>query len=197
MQESGAARPHPGAPSSQPKASSEPEALPGSPLCPQLPKAREGPRTGQPQTDWPQQRVPRGPLPAPAGSCQRPQGRRQCLVSTAQRLQRGQPAQRWGRLGSALQRGLCGIWSQELGALSRASTPHSPSGDIRTPGGVCLVLFQRRPLARRCSPLGQLGSFPGHFRSDLLSPGLHGAGQRHSHRHPCGAGQTTLSAVSW
>lgn len=41
--------------------------------APQLPRAREGPRTAQPQTDWPQQRVPRGPLPARAGSRQRPQ----------------------------------------------------------------------------------------------------------------------------
>lgn len=63
----------PCAPLHQPKASSEPEAPPGSSLCPQLPRASEGPRTGQPRTDWPQQRVPRGLLPARAGSCQRPQ----------------------------------------------------------------------------------------------------------------------------
>lgn len=183
-----------GAPSHQPKASSEPEALPGSPLCPQLPRAR------------PQDRAASDRL-APAVSAQGPAPSSGRILSkaTGKAAMSGQHSSAPSEGPASPEVGPAGVcpaagavWDlvPRVGGLSRASILHSPSGDIRTPGGVCLMLFQRHPLARWCSPLGQLGSFPGHFGSDLLSPGLHGAGQRHSHRHPCGAGQTTLSAVS-
>lgn len=61
------------------------------------------------------------------------------------------------------------VWDlvPRAGGLFQGLHPPQPLGGHRDPRK---CLFQRHPLARRCSPFGQLGSFPGHFRSDLLSP---------------------------
>lgn len=126
------------------------DALPGSP---QLPRAREGPRTAQPQTDWLQQQVPRGP----------PQ-LRQDLVKGHSEGGLIQPAQLSTFRGASKPRvgagrglpcsgGCVGLDPKIWGPFPGPPLPTDPRGDTGTPGSVCLTLFQRHPLAKRCSLL--------------------------------------------
>lgn len=154
----------PCAPSHQPKASSEP-APPGSSLCPQLPRAREGPRTGQglPRTDWPQQRVPR------ACSQLGQDLETKATVKAATSSQHssapseGPASPEVGPAGSALQQALCGTWSHKSWGPFQG-LPHSPSG-TQGPQEVSISDTHCRQ-----QPIRATGKFPGHFRSGPLSP---------------------------
>ena len=143
-------------------------------MHPRLLRAREAPRTGQPQADQLQQRVTGGQLPARAGSRQGPPWRRQRPASTSQCLQRGQQAQRRGQGGGQSRPGAVRTLPQELGALLVPPCPTAPRG-TETPGDVCLVLcFRDTCWASWCS--WRCGDWKG-FHSHLpvsLPLGLHG-----------------------
>lgn len=191
MEESGAARPHPTcAPLHQPKASSEPEAPPGSSCAPQLPRAR-GPQDRAASDRLAPAASAQGPAPSSGGILSKATVKAAASSQHSSAPSEGPASPEVGPAGVCPAAGA--VWDlvpRAGGPFPGPPHPHSPSGTQGTPGS---VYFQEHPLARRCSPFGQLGSFPA--TSDLTSY-LHRVGQRHSCKHPCGPGPDHPQALS-